>query len=243
MGMPITVEVVDNTATEKSIEKAFTYFQYIDNIFSTYKKESEISAINKGSLKKNQYSDDMKTIFSLAEETKISTDGYFNIRTINGTYDPSGIVKGWAIHNVAKLLKDEGYENFYVDAGGDIESYGKNSKGEDWSVGIQNPFNKKEIIKIIYPRGKGVATSGIYIRGEHIYNPKENNAPITEIVSLTAIGPNVYEADRFATAAFAMGKKGIKFIEQLDGIEGYMINKEGIATMTSGFEFYTKTHA
>ncbi len=243
MGMPITVEIVDSTAIEKSIEKAFSYFQYIDDTFSTYKPESEISAINRGALKENEYSDDMKTIFALAEETKISTNGYFDIRTQDGSYDPSGIVKGWAIHNVGKLLKDEGYENFYVDAGGDIESHGKNSKGGDWSVGIQNPFNKKEIIKIIYPRGKGVATSGTYIRGDHIHNPKENNTPITEIVSLTVIGPNVYEADRFATGAFAMGKEGVKFIEQLDGFEAYMINKEGIATMTSGFEFYTKPHA
>ncbi len=55
------------------------------------------------------------------------------------------------------------------------------------------------------------------------------------MVSLTVIGPNVYEADRFATAAFAMGKNGIAFIEQLQGFEGYQIDGAGIATMTSGF--------
>ena len=35
--------------------------------------------------------------------------------------------------------------------------------------------------------------------------------PITDIVSLTVIGPDVLEADRFATAAFAMGRDGILF--------------------------------
>ena len=35
---------------------------------------------------------------------------------------------------------------------------------------------------------------------------------------------------------FAMQREGINFIEKLKGLEGYMIDKNGIATMTSGFE-------
>jgi thiamine biosynthesis lipoprotein len=50
------------------------------------------------------------------------------------------------------------------------------------------------------------------------------------------IGPNVYDADRFATAAFAMGRNGIEFIEKLAGFEGYLIDQERQATYTSGFE-------
>ena len=46
------------------------------------------------------------------------------------------------------------------------------------------------------------------------------------------------EANRFATAAFAMGPAGINFIEQLPGFEGYMIDPGGMATYTSGFERY-----
>ena len=65
-----------------------------------------------------------------------------------------------------------------------------------------------------------------------------------DIVSLSVIGPNIYEADRFATAAFAMGRKGIEFIENLNVdsgprmFEGYMIDSKGIATMTSDFDKY-----
>jgi len=71
--------------------------------------------------------------------------------------------------------------------------------------------------------------------------PKPNE-PIKDIVSLTVIGPNIYEADRFVTAAFAMGKEGIYFIEKLDGFEGYMIDSNGLATFTSGFEKYVKNN-
>jgi FAD:protein FMN transferase len=62
--------------------------------------------------------------------------------------------------------------------------------------------------------------------------------PVQSIVSLTVVGPNVYEADRFATAAFAMDSAGIHFIEELDGFEGYMIDHAGMAMYTSGFERY-----
>ena len=61
-----------------------------------------------------------------------------------------------------------------------------------------------------------------------------------EILSLTVVGPNIYEADRFATAAFAMQREGINFIENLNGFEGYSIDKNGTATMTSNFEKYTR---
>ena len=68
-------------------------------------------------------------------------------------------------------------------------------------------------------------------------NPKTKVAA-AEIASISVIGPNVYEADRFATAAFAMGEKGIEFIEGLKGFEGYMIKNNQIAVMTSGFKKY-----
>jgi thiamine biosynthesis lipoprotein ApbE len=35
-----------------------------------------------------------------------------------------------------------------------------------------------------------------------------------------------------------MGKNGIKFIEFQKGLEGYMIDKDGIAMYTSGFSKY-----
>lgn len=233
MGMPIAIEVVNHIAG--TFENVFSYFHAIDERFSTYKPESEISKINRGEISERDWSDDMSIIMMLSEETKQRSGGFFDIKKPDGSLDPSGIVKGWAIWNAAKLLEADGFENFYVDAGGDIQTAGRNSEGRPWSVGIKNPFKQNEIVKTIYARGLGIATSGTYIRGEHIYNPR-TGAPTNEIVSLTVIGPNVYEADRFATAAFAMGAAGIEFIERLPGFEGYSIDRQGIGTMTTGFE-------
>lgn len=242
MGMPVTLEVVDAWARQEIFDKVYAYFEYVDRKFSTYKDESEISRINRGELHVEDASADMQKIFELAAQTCRETDGYFDISR-NGRYDPSGIVKGWAIYNAAQLLIREGCNNFYVDAGGDIQVAGHNAVGEDWRVGIQNPFNITEIVKVLSISNCGIATSGTYVRGQHVYNPKEQDRPITDVVSLTVIGPDVYEADRFATAAFAMGREGIFFIENLDGFEAYMIDQDGLATYTRGFERYTQAHA
>ena len=235
MGMPITVDIADPFASQKNIERVFSYFKYIDEKFSTYKDTSEISLINSGRLGEYEYSDDMNTVFRLSEETKQNTDGYFDIVMPDGKFDPSGLVKGWSIYNAARILNADGLKEFYIDAGGDIQANGK-----FWKVGIKNPFDQNQIVKVLYTKDRGIATSGTYIRGQHIHNPREKGKPISEVVSLTVIGHNIYEADRYTTAAFAMGQKGIEFIEKLDGFEGYVIDKDGFATMTSGFEAYTR---
>ncbi len=243
MGMPITIEIVDSSVdADRAIDAAFSYFHSVDEMFSTYKAESEIMRINRGEIREGDYSPDVRTVFALAEETKRQTKGYFDIRMENGVCDPSGLVKGWAIFNAAKIIEEHGYKNFYVEASGDIQATGVNVRGELWSVGIRNPFDAREIVKVLFVSNQGVATSGTSMQGQHIYNPFARSTPISEIVSLTCLGPNAYEADRFATAAFAMGREGIYFIEQLEGFEGYMIDAGGIATMTSGFGHYTKNH-
>ncbi len=248
MGMPISIEIADTSATKKDFDDVFAYFTRVDETFSVYKDTSEITRINNGELPEELWSEEMKEVFAYAEETKQATDGYFDIVRADGTYDPSGIVKGWAIHNAAVLLTDKGFTNFCIDAGGDIELSGNNSEGLPWRVGIRNPWSgvkdrlfdkeKDTLVKVIAGSAIGVATSGSYLLGSHIYNPHERNREIADVVSLTVIGPNVYEADRFATAAFAMGREGIYFIEQLPGFEGYMIDREGIATATTNFSTF-----
>lgn len=135
MGMPIIIEVVDPAVTTQNLDSVFAYFEYVDRKFSTYKPDSEISLINRQELMLDQSSEDMQAIFALAEQTRLETDGFFNIDR-NGLFDLSGIVKGWAIYTAAELLQQAGFENYYVDAGGDIQVSGKNAEGQDWRVGI-----------------------------------------------------------------------------------------------------------
>jgi thiamine biosynthesis lipoprotein len=236
MGMPITIEIAEQ-ANKKIFLEIFNYFRQVDKQFSPYKKNSEVSLINQVKLTPKNYSKEMKQILYLAKKTKRETNGYFDIYN-KEVFDPSGIVKGWAIKNAANILLKLGIKNFSIEAGGDIQVNGKNSAGQPWKVGIRNPFNSREIVKVVQVSTNGVATSGNYERGNHIYNPKGDLSD--DVVSVTVIGKNIFEADRFATAAFAMGSKGIEFIDTINGLEGYAINSQGIARLTSGFNTFVK---
>lgn len=237
MGMPATIQIADKLVSEAAFAEVFAYFRLVDEQFSTYKAESEISFINRRKLRLSEASRVMQDVFHLCETTKQQTDGYFDISK-KEVYDPSGLVKGWAIEQAARILQEKGLQNYYIEVGGDIQMSGSAKDGAGWTVGIRHPFQPDKIVKVLQLSGQGVATSGTYIRGQHVYNPHALDQPIEDIVSLTVVGPNIYEADRFATASFAMGKQGIYFVEKLAGFEGYMIDKDGIATYTTGFEKY-----
>jgi thiamine biosynthesis lipoprotein len=238
MGMPISLTLVDATACPSDMESVFDGFVAVDRRFSPYKEESELCRLNRGEITLDCCGAEMHEIAALAEQTRLATDGYFDARRPDGLWDPCGIVKGWAIHNAARALCQEGLTNFCLDVGGDIQTSGKNAKGEEWRVGIRHPFSAGNIVKLLYPQGAGIATSGTYLQGAHIYNPHAPEDALQDVVSLTVIGPDILEADRFATAAFAMGRDGIGFIENLPGFEAYEIDASGMARMTSGLGRY-----
>lgn len=237
MGMPITITILDISAQTGDFNEVFTVFKKIDSQFSPYKKTSEVSRLNRKELLLEDISQEMREIFRLSDITKRESNGYFDIYR-NGVLDPSGIVKGWAIQKAADMLKSKGFKNFYLDAGGDIQVSGKNADGKGWKIGIRNPFNRLEHVKTIRLLSGAVATSGTAMRGKHIYNPHAKYSAVDEIMSITVVASSIYDADRFATAAFAMGKKGIQFIQGKKDLEGYMIDKEGMATFTTGFGMY-----
>lgn len=238
MGMPVTVHIPHAAEAEAAaaIDDTFAFFRKVDARYSTYKPDSEISRINAG-LPRSRWSREMKEVLRLCERTRKETGGFFDIMH-GGKRDPSGLVKGWAIKGAAGRLHKRGIDDFCLDAGGDFQADGLDARGERWKIGIRNPFKREEIVKVVTVSGEGVATSGTAVRGQHIYDPHSPDAAIEDIVSITVIGPDIYEADRFATAAFAMGREGIAFIGSLEGFEGYMIDKDAIATFTNGFERY-----
>jgi thiamine biosynthesis lipoprotein len=236
MGMPITVEVTGGGDVAATLAAAFSYFEEVDARFSPYKLDSEVSALNLGWVQPADFSAELREVLQLAEKTRAETNGYFDVCRPDGPLDPSGIVKGWAISNAARLIAARGHADFYVEAGGDVQCAGHNADGEPWRIGIRNPFDMTQIVKAVQPGDAGVATSGNYVRGAHIYNPHDPGEDLGEIVSLTVIADDVCDADRFATAAYAMGRDGIYFIEATAGLEGYAIDRTGTATMTTGFK-------
>ena len=211
MGMPIIVEIVDPGATDRDLGDLWTFFTADEAQFRTYREDSELSRINRGLLAVEDASPEMRAMIDRAVRTGEETNGYFDAgRT--GTCDLAGVVKGWAIAEAANRLHATGFHHSCVNAGGDIQTTGLNPDGMPWKIGIRNPRDVTEIVKVVHLSGEGIATSGTYERGDHIHRPHGSAIENDPVVSLTVIGPDVYEADRFATAAFAMGREGIRFI-------------------------------
>lgn len=235
MGMPAKLLVVGVTDLNKILDKIKVLFADIDNRFSTYKETSLVSQLNRGEIKPSR---DPELEFILAEcvRTKSETGGYFDCEYRAGI-DPSGLVKGYAINKAAKMLKGSGYQNFLIEIAGDLQTSGMNEDKEPWKVGIENPFNRAEVVKVVKLMGVGMATSGTSVHPDHIINPLSHQVA-HEIASVSVIAPNVYDADRMATAAFAMGRKGIEFIQSLPGYAGYMITNDKQGVMTEGFQQY-----
>jgi thiamine biosynthesis lipoprotein len=246
MGMPITVVIPDRegldrqggrfATLEEAMEAVFESFRLVDTRFSPFKPESETCRIDRGELDPALASPDMKEVLVLSEETRVQSGGFFDV-WFKGRFDPSGLVKGWAIRRAAQLLADDNTLSYCVEAGGDIEVRGANDNGQPWEIGLRNPFDPTRLMRKLSLTGCGIATSGTYIRGDHIYNPLTGEAANT-VASLTVVGPDVYEADRFATAAFAMGPGGIEFMAGVPECNAYMVALDGTATYTPGFARY-----
>lgn len=234
MGMPVIVELIDGS--DADIERIFAHFADVDARFSTYKHDSEVNRLNRGDLILDHASADMLEVLRLCDAERIRTNGYFDARTPAGVLDPSGLVKGWAIRTASKLAERMGYHDYWIEAGGDIQLSGNDEDGRPWSVGIRHPFEPDKIVDAIEPGGRGVATSGTYLRGVHIYDPHTGKPPHSSVVSLTVVARDVYEADLWATTAFAMGESGLDMLAAMPGIEAYAIDADGIATHTAGWQ-------
>jgi thiamine biosynthesis lipoprotein len=229
MGMPVTVELGADGSADL-IERVFDWLHEVDRTFSTYKPDSAISQINRGELAEADAPETVREVLAKCRELKGATGGYFDAWR-GGKVDSSGYVKGWAVWEASRLVEREGGRNYYIEAGGDIQAGGRAEHGGPWRVGIRNPFQPAEIVKVLEVSDGAVATSGTYERGEHIYDPYTGR-PARGVASVTVVGPRIDQADVWATAAFAAGERAAEVVARA-GLECYVVGMDGVATMTS----------
>ena len=129
----------------------------------------------------------------------------------------SAIAKGYAVDEVARLIKVAGVENFLVEIGGEVIASGTN-KGDDWVIGVERPDNKSPIpVKL---KNTSIATSGNYRnffiwegkKYMHIFNPKSGFPANNDLASVSVIHPQSALSDAYATAMMAMGSNKAKML-------------------------------
>jgi thiamine biosynthesis lipoprotein len=236
--MPVTVQVVDGEAQDGThqgaVQEVFDDFALLDRTFSPFLANSEVSQINRGELRPEDAGQLVTQAISLCRLYEQATDGYFSA-WIAGRFDPSGLVKGWAIDRACSILDRHGYRDYFVDAGGDVQTRGRNPEGGPWRVGIRHPVERDKVACVVLASGLAVATSGTYEKGEHILDPHDGK-PAGEWLSFTVVGPDILQADVYATACLAMGVAGLEFITRVARYEAYAIDHRLRVTYTAGFK-------
>jgi thiamine biosynthesis lipoprotein len=142
--------------------------------------------------------------------------------------DLGAVAKGLAIDMAARELQP--FENFAIDAGGDLYLGGHNHLDEPWSVGIRHPRLDDALIDTLRVSGAAVCTSGDYERrssgperGHHIIDPRTGRSA-DAVASATVVAPTAMAADALATAAFVLGPAaGIHLLER-QGVDGLIVS-------------------
>lgn len=239
MGMPITVEVVDDAGAEAAIDAVFDSFAAADATFSTYKESSEISRINRGELHLLDASPEVVDVLDACTWLEQVSGGAFRARrpatvTRPELLDPAGFVKGWATERACGALRDAGLVRWYLSVGGDLQASGGQSATEPWRVGIADPNSPGTVRASVDVVDGAVATSGLAERGRHLWDGR-TGAEAETFASLTVVGPSLTWADAFATAAYALGADGLAWVAQFDGYHALAVTYDDQLLATPGF--------
>ncbi len=241
MGTTISMDLVDTHDTTLA-DRLEAWFTHVDHTFSPYREDSPITRLGRGELGDHELTDEILSVLEGCEQLCADSDGVFdvwNLPSPNGTrFDPCGYVKGWSVQRAADLLVEEGVQDFCLNAGGDIALRGRNHKGEVWSVGVRHPHDAGLVALVLHGEGPlAVATSGTYERGAHIVDPRTGDA-VTDLASVTVVGPDLTAADAYATTVFAMGMDGLTWLAAHDGYECAAITHDLRLVSTPGLGAY-----
>jgi thiamine biosynthesis lipoprotein len=227
----IASSLVSEDGLNQGMQQVIDFCKQVDTDFSTYIDTSWVTRLRTHQVEISSCPPSVQEVWQLCLQAKHLTDGAFDPWAVEGGFDPSGLVQGWAADKCADLLVTLGIEHVQVNAAGDLALRGgwfdsENLQIKPWSIGVVNPENKVEVVKVFEITDGAIATSGTYERGAHICDPHSGMIAIGA-KSATVVGPNGWLCDAMATAVMVSGTDGAKYFsqEQLHGYEVYAVDR------------------
>lgn len=166
---------------------------------------------------------------------EIAAKGNLIKRLATVSVDLASIAKGYAVDQIAALIRKNGINDFLVEIGGEVFAGGVRKDGKPWRIGINRPKKNApvdQVYKVVKLQNKSFATSGDYRiffekdgrRFSHIIDPR-NGYPVTSgVVSASIVADNCTFADGLATAMVVLGaEKGLDLVNRLKGVEGLIV--------------------
>ena len=191
----------------------------IDQVFSTYRRDSDISALADGRKGLPDCSPDVPEVLARCADAALLTDGYFTALH-SGRLDPTGLVKGWAVARVAALFTEAGSTCHAVNGGGDVLATADPASDRPWRIGVSGTS------RVVCAYRAAVATSGNTERPGSIVDPFTRK-PALGLRTVTVIGADIVMADAVATAAVAMGEGAFAWLQRLPGYDAVVVGGDG----------------
>jgi FAD:protein FMN transferase len=238
MGMPVSLQVRGPGARDDGADAAVRlgtdWLHRVDDLFSTWQPGSQVSRLQRGELTLAAADPLLREVAGLCERARERTDGWFDAQLPGPDgvrrFDPTGLVKGWAVQRCLEQLSAALPEHdVAVNAGGDIAMVCRRTDTPDWRVGIENPLDHTELVTTLQLRTGAAATSGTAARGSHIINP-HTGLSTSRLASVSIIGPDLMWADVYATAAFARGPASVDWLRTLVDHAWLMVDLDGQVT-------------
>lgn len=212
MGLPVSVHVratdTRQPEVETAVANAFAHLRQADRVFSTWRADSDLMRLRRGELGVGQTHPWLADVIELCIEAEELTGGRFSAwyekRDGRRLFDPTGLVKGWAVVGAAAYLDEVPAISYCLNAGGDLlvgVGRGMADRAPTWRVGVEDPRDRSRIAAVLPLTSGAVATSGTSARGHHILDPRTAK-PVERPGSATVQGPDLMWADIWATAAF-----------------------------------------
>ena len=106
---------------DRALDEARAELHGIDDRFSTWKPESELSRLRSREI--DQSSDLMDEVYELCARVFESSSGFYDPWKMPGGFDPTGLVKGWAAERALSILSECGISDGLINAGGDVSYF------------------------------------------------------------------------------------------------------------------------
>lgn len=237
MGMPISVHLrgpaPDSAAARTAVAEVFERLRLADRVFSLYRPDSDLSRLTRGEIRLADCHRDVAEVARLCEQAVELTGGRFDphLPGPDGVrrWDPTGLVKGWAVQRAAQVLTTLAGHDHCVNAGGDVTAGRQRDDTPLWRIGIEDPSDRSRLLDVAELATGAVATSGTAARGSHLLDPVTGR-PVTDLLSVTVTGPSLLWADVQATAAFAAGPGAVQWLAGLADHSGLVVDAAGTVT-------------
>ncbi|GGL40573.1 FAD:protein FMN transferase [Phycicoccus endophyticus] len=224
MGTAVSVHVraldPGRADVEAAVDRAVAHLRRVETVLSTWRADSDLLRLQHGETDTAHAW--VADVAELALEAEERTDGLFRAwrsRTGGRTvFDPTGLVKGWAVAGAAAHLDVVPEISYSIGAGGDVvvgAGPGPSADGPPWRVGVQDPYRSGRVAEVLTLRRGGVATSGASARGGHVLDPRSGR-PVRRAGSCTVVGPDLTWADVWATAAWVDPGRAARLLAERD---------------------------